>query len=222
MGAPPATSLTSRPVAATVSVIADEPLGATSSVFAGGGHAYRRACAAGGRVGESSPLLRKHRASGACTYGRQLNEVTVVGGERPVRASVRRGSSSGVFLSAGSAIAAGSSLPAINVSTGRGVSCPLEGVPVRGTSYGHDRTCLFSVRRRAVRDTIEVDPQSPIQSFSPLANQIAERLAAKTGGLPATHLLGDLLQLKPIRDSPWRAHRGAAFRGDDSSTITHA
>ena len=70
------------------------------------------------------------------------------------------------------------------------VSCPLEGVPVWGTSYGHDRTCLSSVRRRAVRDTIEVDPQSPIQSFLPLANEIAERLAAKTGGLPTTSTCG--------------------------------
>ena len=91
------------------------------------------------------------------------------------------------------------------------------------------------VRRRVVRETIEVDPQSPIQSFLRLANEIPERLAAKTGGLPHSTIPEVLLGL-PTTSTCWAirgtstrfetrrgsAHRRATFRVDASTAPTHA
>ncbi len=65
------------------------------------------------------------------------------------------------------------------------------------------------VRRRVVRDTIEVDPQSLIQSFLRLANQIPERLAAKTGCLPQSTIPEVVLGL-PTTSTCWA--RGTSTR----------
>ena len=60
----------------------------------------------------------------------------------------------------------------------------------------------------AVRDT--VDPQSPIRSFLPLANEIAERLAAKTRGLPQSTIPEMVLGLPTT--STCRGIRGSSTR----------